>query len=58
MYSVIARDGDVEYGINEYACDVEEDLASLPKCGMGSTALVINTGEVYVKGGDGDWHKI
>jgi hypothetical protein len=58
MYSVLSRDGDVEYGINEYTCDTEEDLKNLPKCGMGSSALVINTGEVYVKGGDAEWHKI
>lgn len=63
MYSVTSRDGDVEYGINEYVCDTEEDLKNLPRCAMGSTALVLRNSvteatEVYVKDGNGDWRKI
>lgn len=63
MYTVRAHDGDVEYGINEYVCDTEEELKELPRCKMGSAALVLNdskTGEavVYVKDGNGDWRPI
>ena len=64
MYTVRARDGDVEYGINEYVCDTEEDLQYLPKCAMGSVALVLSDSTslkestVYVKDGNGDWRKI
>jgi hypothetical protein len=58
MYSVIAHDGDVQYGVNEYVCDTTEDLTHLPRCGMGSTALVIATGEVYMKNSYGEWVKL
>ena len=58
MKAVIAHDGDVVYGVNEYVCDTIEDLASLPPCGMGSTAIVISTSEVYMRNGKGEWVKI
>ena len=38
MYSVIAHDGDVQYGINKYVCDSIDDLVILPRCATGSVA--------------------
>ena len=63
MYTVRAHDGNIEYGINEYICDTEEELKYLPKCKMGSVALVLKDSiteesAVYVKDGNGDWRKI
>lgn len=63
MYTVRSRDGDIEYGINEYICDTTEELEELPKCAMGSLALVIEDSEtkqveVYIKDGNGDWRKL
>lgn len=58
MYAVRAHDGDVEYGINEYVCDTEEELKELPRCKMGSVALVLENSAVYVKDGNGDWRKL
>jgi hypothetical protein len=58
MYTVRAHDGDVEYGINEYVCDTEEELKELPRCKMGSAALVLENSTVYVKDGNGDWRPI
>lgn len=58
MYAVRAHDGDVEYGINEYVCDTEEELKELPRCKMGSAALVLENSTVYVKDGNGDWRPI
>ena len=58
MYAVRAHDGDVEYGINEYVCDTEEELKELPRCKMGSAALVLSNSTVYVKDGNGDWRPI
>lgn len=58
MYTVRAHDGDVEYGINEYVCDTEEELKDLPRCKMGSAALVLENSTVYVKDGNGDWRPI
>ena len=58
MYTVRAHDGDVEYGINEYVCDTEKELKELPRCKMGSVALVLENSTVYVKDGNGDWRPI
>ena len=58
MYAVTAHDGDVQYGVNEYVCDTVDDLAYLPRCNMGSTAVVIATAEVYMKNSQGEWVKL
>ena len=58
MYTVRAHDGDIEYGINEYVCDTADDLQSLPRCKMGSVALVLDNSTVYVKDGNGDWRPL
>ena len=58
MYTVRAHDGDIEYGINEYVCDTIDDLQDLPRCKMGSVALVLEDSSLYVKDGNGDWRKI
>jgi hypothetical protein len=58
MYAVTAHDGDVQYGVNEYVCDAIDDLAHLPRCAMGSTAIVIGTSEVYIKNSQGEWVKL
>ena len=58
MYTTVKHDNDVSYGINEYVCDTFDDLANLPKCAMGSTALIITTSEVYMKNSSGEWVKL
>lgn len=55
MYNTLSRDGDTEYGINEYVCDEEADLYLLPNCKMGSQALVLENSSVYIKDGNGVW---
>ena len=32
MYSIIAHDGETQYGVNEYVCDSVDDLVILPRC--------------------------
>ena len=61
MYSIIKQDKDVAYGVNEYMCDSEADLNSLPaRCAPGSTAIVLKEGEVavYMKNTEGKWVKL
>ena len=58
MYNITANDGDVAHGINEFACDTVEDLATLPQCKMGSTAFVIATSEIYMINSKGEWVKL
>lgn len=40
---------------HEYIVDTESDIASLPKCAVGSSALVVETAAVYMVNASGDW---
>jgi hypothetical protein len=51
-----AQNGEVRYNVNEYVLDTIADIVNLPTtCATGSTALVIETAEVYIKNGEGIW---
>ena len=39
----------------DYIVDTESDIASLPKCCTGSSALVVETGKVYVVNASDVW---
>ena len=41
----------------EYICDEESDVARLPACCTGSTALVVKTGNIYMVNASGVWAK-
>ena len=41
----------------EFVCDTESDVASLPQCICGSTAIIIETGGVYIVDAQGRWVK-
>ena len=60
MYSVIAHDGDIQYGVNEYVCDSMDDLVILPRCAAGSTAIILDKDNpvVYMKNSKGEWVKL
>ena len=60
MYSMIKRDDNVTYNVNEYMCDSIADLDSLPRCAPGSTAIVLEEGNavVYMKNTEGKWVKM
>lgn len=46
-------------GVKEYFCDTEADVKFLPKdAEVGSAALVIETGEVYLINTKGKWKKV
>ena len=58
-YKLTSTNGDIQYNINEYVIDTEADLESLPKnCAMGSSALCLENGSVYIKDGKGKWVEI
>ncbi|MBQ8603904.1 MAG: hypothetical protein IJ410_03550 [Oscillospiraceae bacterium] len=44
--------------VQDYICDTNADVASLPVCRCGSSALVIDTGDVYVVNTTGEWAKV
>ena len=41
--------------VYDYIVDTEADVAELPKCCTGSSALVVETGVVYVVNASGKW---
>lgn len=56
MISRIKQDGQ---GLCEFVVDSAADVAALPtSCDMGSSALVIETGDVYMLGGNKLWTKV
>ena len=39
----------------EYIVDTESDIMSLPECCTGSTAIVVESGAVYMVNASGKW---
>lgn len=59
MFKLISSNGEVQYDVNEFACDTPADIAKLPvSCAMGSTAIIISTGEVYMLNSKREWVKL
>lgn len=59
MVGIMRQNGRPAYNLMEYVVDTEDDIKSLPKeVAMGSSAFVINTGEVYMLNGKKEWVKI
>ena len=59
MIKIIAQNGQVAYDVYEYIVDTYEDIETIPaRAGAGSTALVIESSEVYIKNTSGEWIKL
>ena len=59
MIKIKSSNGNIAYDIYEYVVDNANEINALPAaCGMGSTAIVISTGELYIKNGEGKWVKL
>lgn len=59
MVNLYKQDGETLYGIKEFIIDSLEDIKGLPKnVSVGSMALVIPTGEVYIFNGEKEWTPI
>ena len=54
MYKIVGY-SEASAGIKEFVADTEEDVDKLPSCEMGSTVYVIESGNVYMKNGNGEW---
>lgn len=56
MINPLKTSGHTTYGLKEYAIDTEADLENLPiDIPMGSVAIVIESGRVYMLNGSGEW---
>lgn len=60
MYKKTMVNGEVAYDVIQFTCDNLDDLDNLPTqgVGMGSTAIVISTAEIYIKNSEGQWVKL
>ena len=56
--NILTQNGETTYGVNEYVIDSPEDLAKLPHCAMGSAAICLSNGTVYMKDSKGQWKEI
>ena len=56
MFNLYKQDGETLYGIKEFILDSAADLNKLPtNIKIGSSALIIPTGEVYMLNGSRKW---
>lgn len=56
MINIISQSGITSHGVQEFAVDTPDDLTSLPThIAMGSTAIVISTGDLYMINSQGEW---
>lgn len=61
MISLYRQDGETLYGIKEFLLDSEDDVKDLPahnKVHVGSTALVIPTGTLYMLNSLHQWVEV
>lgn len=61
MISLYRQDGETLYGIKEFLLDSEDDVKNLPvdpKVHVGSTALIIPTGTLYMLNGSRQWIEV
>lgn len=58
-FKMISTNGQVQYNIDEFVIDSPEDLEKLPKRSqMGSAALCLSNGAVYMKDSNGEWKEV
>lgn len=59
MINMTSVNGKVAYDVCEFICDYESDVANLPKDKtVGSSALVLETLNIYMINGEGQWVKL
>lgn len=58
-FKLTATNGQIQYNVDEFVIDSPDDLKKLPpKSVMGSYALCLSNGLVYVKNGQGEWKEL
>ena len=56
MIKMTETNGNIQYNVNSYVCDTEEEVQKLPlNASMGSTAFVIETSNLYMLNGQREW---
>ena len=58
-FKMISTNGQTQYNVDEYVIDSPDDLEKLPKrSAMGSAALCLSDGTVYMKNSTGEWKEV
>ena len=58
-FKLTSTNGQIQYGVDEYIIDSPDDLVKLPsRSAMGSVALCLSDGAVYVKDSQGEWKEV
>lgn len=58
-FKMISTNGQTQYNVDEYVIDSPDDLEKLPKrSAMGSAALCLSDGAVYMKNSAGEWKEV
>ena len=58
MVNIYSQSGHTRYGVKEYICDTNEDIDLLPLDDTpGSSALVIDSGALYILNSSHEWKK-
>ena len=56
---MISTNGQIQYGVDEFVIDSPDDLKKLPsRSQMGSAALCLENGTVYMKNSQGEWKEV
>lgn len=59
MYKLYNAGRQANIQLREYVVDTPDDIATLPESDpFGSVALVISTGDIYMKNSSGEYHKL
>lgn len=64
MINILSQAGQIDYNTKEFVLDTKDDLEELRygaqglSSDPGSTAFIIETSEVYMKNGQGEWKLI
>jgi deoxyhypusine synthase len=60
MINILSQAGRVDYNTKEFILDTVADMENLNEvtCDAGSTAFIIETSEIYMKNGQGEWKLI
>lgn len=59
MINLYKQDGEYLYGIKDFILDSKDDLLNLPlNIRIGSSALIIPTGETYMLNGERKWVRL
>ena len=58
MITKRSQGNSISYDIKQWIVDTEDDVASIPRCPMGSTVQIISTGKTKMIDSNGNWHDV